>query len=219
MKKKAFAKLTTLIVAVILLVGMTACGKSIGTGPETLPSIPETTVQTTTEPKETTTKETTTETVSEVSSDQITTQAVVDNNGGYVDPGYYGGGTEPQGQPQTEAPTEAPTQPPTEAPTQPPVQTWTVSISIDAGVYGGYFGGGTFTYYYPPTAYDALVSTGVGYTGDSNYIRSINGVGEFDHGPMSGWLYAVNGVTPGVGCGSYYLNDGDSVYWFYQGDE
>ena len=218
MKKNTFGKLITLIAALILLVSMSACGKSIGTGPEVSSSIPET-IETTTEQKETTTKEVSSETTTTATANQATQPAGGGNAGGYVVPGYSGGSYEPQGQPETEAPTQAPT----EAHTQPPVQTWTISVSVDGGAYGGYFGGGTFTYYYPPTAYDALVSTGVGYVSVQSlygiYISSINGLAEKAHGPMSGWLYSVNGVTPGYSSDQVYLNNGDSVYWFYQGDE
>lgn len=47
------------------------------------------------------------------------------------------------------------------------------------------------------------------------YIRGIDGVYEFEHGEMSGWMYRVNGDFPSVGCGNYVLHDGDRVEFLY----
>ena len=47
------------------------------------------------------------------------------------------------------------------------------------------------------------------------YLQSMNGLGEFDHGPESGWLYAVNGEYQGMGCADYMLSGGDTVEWRY----
>lgn len=52
-------------------------------------------------------------------------------------------------------------------------------------------------------------------SGESVYVSSINGVAEFQNGPLSGWVYAVNGVKPNVGAGSYYLKPGDKLVWHY----
>ncbi len=43
----------------------------------------------------------------------------------------------------------------------------------------------------------------------SVYIRSIGGIGEFDEGPLSGWMYNVNGNYPNFGISTYILKDGD----------
>ncbi len=51
-----------------------------------------------------------------------------------------------------------------------------------------------------------------------NYIAEINGLGEFDNGPNSGWMYSVNGVEPEEGYGTYVLSAGDNVKWFYTDD-
>ena len=50
---------------------------------------------------------------------------------------------------------------------------------------------------------------------NSVYIQSIDGDGEFDHGPGSGWMYSVNGTYPQVGAGLYVLKDGDKIQWRY----
>ena len=50
------------------------------------------------------------------------------------------------------------------------------------------------------------------------YVSSIDGIGEFDYGELSGWVYFVNGSMPSVGCGEYKLSDGDFVEWHYTVD-
>lgn len=51
------------------------------------------------------------------------------------------------------------------------------------------------------------------------YVKSIDGIEEFDYGSMSGWKYSVNGEFPGVSCGSVNLTDGDYVIWVYSTGE
>ncbi|NLN48922.1 MAG: DUF4430 domain-containing protein [Clostridiales bacterium] len=54
------------------------------------------------------------------------------------------------------------------------------------------------------------------YGGTENiYIQSIDGVGEFDHGPISGWMYSVNGKYSTDGANQYKLKDGDKLKWSY----
>lgn len=55
-------------------------------------------------------------------------------------------------------------------------------------------------------------------SGSSLYVRSIAGLGEFDYGSDSGWMYAVNGSFPNYSAGSYSLSDGDHVDWHYTTD-
>ena len=50
------------------------------------------------------------------------------------------------------------------------------------------------------------------------YISSIDGLGEFDHGPNSGWLFMVNGKTSQKGCRDYTLTKNSTVTWFYTDD-
>lgn len=52
-------------------------------------------------------------------------------------------------------------------------------------------------------------------SGASVYVSSINGIAEFDDGPLSGWVYAVNGVKPDVSAGGYSLSPGDKLVWHY----
>jgi hypothetical protein len=52
----------------------------------------------------------------------------------------------------------------------------------------------------------------------SNYIEGIANIYEMDAGPLSGWMYKVNGVFPSVGCGRYELKVGDVIEWIYTCD-
>ncbi len=50
---------------------------------------------------------------------------------------------------------------------------------------------------------------------NSAYIEGIYNLYEFDCGSRSGWLYLVNGKSPGVGSSQYILQPGDSVEFIY----
>lgn len=50
------------------------------------------------------------------------------------------------------------------------------------------------------------------------YISYINGIGEFDNGKNSGWMYRVNDVISNVGYAAKKLSDGDAIEWFYTDD-
>lgn len=65
------------------------------------------------------------------------------------------------------------------------------------------------------TVYSILCRSGASVSGSSSYVKGINGLFEFYKGPQSGWKYSVNGVTPGVGCGSYSVKAGDNIRWYY----
>lgn len=52
----------------------------------------------------------------------------------------------------------------------------------------------------------------------SAYIEGINNIYEFDCGPLSGWMYKVNGWFPNYGCSGYQLKDGDVVELIYTCD-
>lgn len=72
------------------------------------------------------------------------------------------------------------------------------------------------------TVYDILIEASVrgGFTVDSQksggaYIRGIADLYQFDRGPLSGWTYTVNGISPSVGCDTYRLSPGDVVEWIY----
>ena len=216
MSRNTMKKILSIALVGLLLLGISACGKTVGTG-----SNPETKIsqETKKDQKEsaatkkdkntakedpTTKSDNSTEQQNSANGSENTAGSGTNTNSGNSSGGSSSGNS---------------SQPATPAPTEPPAPSWTITVTVDGCEYGGVFASGTYTYPYQPNAFDALVSTGLGYTGSGNYVRSINGLAEFDHGRFSGWLYSVNGVEPNVGCGSYYLNDGDSVYWHYQGDE
>lgn len=50
---------------------------------------------------------------------------------------------------------------------------------------------------------------------DSAYIEGIGNLYEFDCGELSGWMYRVNGQTPGCGCSSYTVKSGDVIEFMY----
>ena len=96
----------------------------------------------------------------------------------------------------------------------------TVSVYVDSSNaaslgYPACLASTSVTLYPGASVYDALVATGVGVGGSSDYVRSIGGLAEFQAGPTSGWTYSVNGYSPGYGCGSYLLYGGESIYWCY----
>lgn len=71
------------------------------------------------------------------------------------------------------------------------------------------------------TAYSLLKKTGLEvkstteYQYSGVYIESIEGLGEFDEGSTSGWMYKVNGEFPDYSSSLYALSDGDYVEWIY----
>jgi hypothetical protein len=52
----------------------------------------------------------------------------------------------------------------------------------------------------------------------SVYIQGINHLYEFSCGPLSGWMYAVNGKYPEFGVSKYILHDGDDIEFNYTCD-
>jgi len=53
---------------------------------------------------------------------------------------------------------------------------------------------------------------------NSAYVEAINNFYEFDVGPLSGWMYSVNGWFPNFGASRYLLSDGDVIEWLYTVD-
>jgi len=108
---------------------------------------------------------------------------------------------------------------------KPKTYSFSVSISAnvktDAGAQVDFSGSKTIkaeedeTY----TAYDALESLcadkGYAIEGGASYVSAINGLGEFDAGPTSGWMYSVNGKYPNVPAGDYEVKKGDKIRWVY----
>lgn len=52
----------------------------------------------------------------------------------------------------------------------------------------------------------------------SAYIQGIHYIYEFSCGPLSGWMYQVNGEFPQKGCSQYTLKDGDEIAFIYTCD-
>lgn len=52
----------------------------------------------------------------------------------------------------------------------------------------------------------------------SVYIQGINYLYEFSCGPLSGWMYSVDGEFPGYGCSKYELSDKQVIEWVYTCD-
>lgn len=52
----------------------------------------------------------------------------------------------------------------------------------------------------------------------SAYIQGIQYLYEFSCGPLSGWMYKVNGEFPKEGCSRYVLKDKDQVEFIYSCD-
>lgn len=74
-------------------------------------------------------------------------------------------------------------------------------------------------YYVGITARDVLDNSGLSIKGTRAYVASINGLGEFDEGEYSGWLFTVNGDTTGtIASNKYRLAVGDEVLWYYSID-
>ncbi len=95
----------------------------------------------------------------------------------------------------------------------------TITVEVTGSGYADVSGGGTFTLDKGSNAYDALKACGLNINASTTqygiYVSAIEGLAEKEHGPTSGWLYSVNGVTPGTACSNYKLSDGDVVKWFY----
>jgi hypothetical protein len=53
---------------------------------------------------------------------------------------------------------------------------------------------------------------------NSAYVEAINNLFEFDVGPLSGWMFRVNGWFPNFGASQYELSPGDVIEWHYTVD-
>lgn len=63
-----------------------------------------------------------------------------------------------------------------------------------------------------------LDENNISYENRSGYIASIDGEGEGDKGPESGWMFKVNSKFPNVGAGSVRVKNGDNISWLYTSD-
>lgn len=52
----------------------------------------------------------------------------------------------------------------------------------------------------------------------SVYVQGIHYLYEFSCGPLSGWMYRVDGEFPNYGCSKYELKDGQVIEWVYTCD-
>lgn len=72
------------------------------------------------------------------------------------------------------------------------------------------------------TAYTLLKMTGLKIvtekTAYGTYVKSIEGLGEFDEGNKSGWMYSVNGSFLEYSLDSYVLSNGDYIKLIYTRD-
>ena len=53
----------------------------------------------------------------------------------------------------------------------------------------------------------------------SPYIEEICHLGQYDIGPLSGWLFSVNDWYPNFASNAYYLQPGDKIKWNYTTDQ
>ncbi|MER1986537.1 MAG: DUF4430 domain-containing protein [Solibacillus sp.] len=53
---------------------------------------------------------------------------------------------------------------------------------------------------------------------NSVYVQGIQYLYEFSCGPLSGWMYEVNGEFPNHGVSQYILHDGDDIAFYYTCD-
>lgn len=66
-----------------------------------------------------------------------------------------------------------------------------------------------------------MIEAGIPFKTDAKgtYITEINGLGELDNGPLSGWMYTINGTHKDInGYASQTLFDNDVVVWHYSDD-
>ena len=127
----------------------------------------------------------------------------------------------PAPEPVPESPAAVTTEPapaPEPAPVPEPTA-MTIRVSVDGTPAGGGYRDATVTLAPGASVYDALLATGAGVNARGSvygtYVAAIDGLAEKDHGGMSGWVYAVNGVEPQTACSNYSLSDGDVVAWLY----
>lgn len=65
----------------------------------------------------------------------------------------------------------------------------------------------------------ALAAANISYVNEGgNYIATIKGLSEFDNGPLSGWMYTLNGSHPDLGVAEQSLKNGDRIIFHYTDD-
>lgn len=73
------------------------------------------------------------------------------------------------------------------------------------------------------SAFHALQNTGLDLRYQESafgpFVHSVSGLGDKDAGPLSGWVYLVNGEAPDISSGLFKLDDGDVLHWRYTVEE
>lgn len=65
----------------------------------------------------------------------------------------------------------------------------------------------------------ALSLAGIPYENPTgNYVTEIRGLAEFDNGPLSGWMYTLNGTHPDLGVNEQAVKNGDVIVFHYTDD-
>lgn len=102
-------------------------------------------------------------------------------------------------------------------------QTVTVAVSIPSEVKkGSGLSPTTVTISDGDTVLDASLKTSIqiNYSGSGGtaYIKGINGLNEFDEGPLSGWLVKVDGTMINRSAGSFEVKANQKIEWIYTTD-
>ena len=125
--------------------------------------------------------------------------------------------TEPAALPEPPAPGPAPVDP-EPAPAAEP-QLVHVTVVIDGSAAGEQYYSVHVELEPGQTAYDALVASGANVNARATfygtYVAAIDGLAEMAHGPMSGWVYAIDGVEPSVAASGRIMRDGQTLVWTY----
>ena len=98
-------------------------------------------------------------------------------------------------------------------------ETLEVEVTVDGSAVGSDVWSRSVTLEPGSTVYDALVKTGVDVNARSTvygiYVAAIGGLAEKEFGPLSVWVYAVDGVEPQVAASGKLLRDGQRITWTY----
>lgn len=118
--------------------------------------------------------------------------------------------------------------PPKEETSKKPIEekespTVTVSVTIPSGVSKGTGLGATNVVFHEgDTVLDASLKTSANFkvrgSGSMAYIEAINGLREFDEGPMSGWQVKVDGAIIDRSAGAYKIKANQKIEWIYTTD-
>ena len=69
------------------------------------------------------------------------------------------------------------------------------------------------------TVFDVLNEVrNIEFVENNGYVSEINGLGEYDHGKNSGWMFMVDGKNADKGCKDIKLEKNSTVVWYYTDD-